>query len=123
MSSASARSRSSTSTTPATPPATSPPRSSWSSRTRSSRIIAESNAGDASGEYLHDQKIPVVGWQLGLPVYGTYPNYFGMQNANTKDIKTDFTSRNSDVIKALGGKKLAIVGSNAGEQRRCSPSR
>ncbi len=76
-------------------------------------IITESNAGDASGEYLHGQKMPVVGWQLGLPVYGTYPNYFGMQNANTKNIQTEFTSRNADVIKKLGGTKLAIVGSNA----------
>ncbi|HLM18710.1 MAG TPA: ABC transporter substrate-binding protein [Acidimicrobiia bacterium] len=76
-------------------------------------IITESNAGDASGQYLNSQKMPVVGWQLGLPVYGTYPNYFGMQNANTKNIKTEFTSRNADVIKALGGTKLAIVGSNA----------
>jgi ABC-type branched-subunit amino acid transport system substrate-binding protein len=76
-------------------------------------IITESNAGDASGEYLNSQKMPVVGWQLGLPVYGTYPNYFGMQNANTKNIKTEFTSRNADVIKALGGTKLAIIGSNA----------
>ena len=75
-------------------------------------IINGSAAGDASGQYLHDQGIPVVGWQLGLPAYGTYPNYFGMQNANTKDIKTHFTSRNADVIKALGGTKLAIVGSS-----------
>ena len=76
-------------------------------------IITESNAGDASGQYLNSQKMPVVGWQLGLPVYGTYTNYFGFQNANTKNLKTEFTSRNADVIKALGGTKLAIVGSNA----------
>ena len=76
-------------------------------------IISNTNAGDASGEYLHGQKMPVVGWQLGLPVYGTYPNYFGFQNANTENIKEEFTTRNSDVIKALGGTKLAIVGSNA----------
>ena len=76
-------------------------------------IMENSNAGDASGEYLNEQKVPVVGWQLGLPVYGTYPNFFGFQNANTKNIQTEFTSRNSDVIKALGGTKLAIVGSNA----------
>ncbi len=76
-------------------------------------IITETPAGDASGQYLNEQKMPVVGWQLGLPVYGTYTNYFGMQNANTKNIKTEFTSRNADVIKALGGTKLAIVGSNA----------
>jgi branched-chain amino acid transport system substrate-binding protein len=76
-------------------------------------IVSETPAGDASGQYLNEQKMPVVGWQLGLPVYGTYTNYFGFQNANTKDIKTEFTSRNADVIKALGGTKLAIVGSNA----------
>ena len=77
-------------------------------------IISESNAGDASGEYMNDQSVPVVGWQLGLPVYGTYPNYFGFQNANTKDIKTDYTSRNADVVKALGGTKLAVVGNSVG---------
>jgi branched-chain amino acid transport system substrate-binding protein len=77
-------------------------------------IITESNAGDASGQYLNEQKVPVVGWQLGLPVYGTYANYFGMQNANAKDIKTNFTSRNADVIKALGGTKLALVGGAVG---------
>ncbi len=75
-------------------------------------IITNTPAGDASGEYLHDQKVPVVGWQLGLPVYGTYPNYFGMQNANTKNIKEDFSSRNADVVKALGGTKLALVGNS-----------
>jgi branched-chain amino acid transport system substrate-binding protein len=72
-------------------------------------IITNTPAGDASGQYLHEQGIPVVGWQLGLPVYGTYTNYFGMQNANAKDIKTNFTSRNADVVKALGGTKLAVV--------------
>jgi ABC-type branched-subunit amino acid transport system substrate-binding protein len=77
-------------------------------------IIMNTTAGDASGQYLNEQKVPVVGWQLGLPVYGTYTNYFGMQNANTKNIKTDFTSRNADAIKALGGTKLAIVGSSVG---------
>ena len=58
--------------------------------------ISESNAGDASGQYLNSQKMPVVGWQLGLPVYGTYPNYFGMQNANTKNIKTEFTNESGE---------------------------
>ena len=59
-------------------------------------VSGTATAGDASGDYLHSQNVPVVGWQLGLPVYGTYPNYFGMQNANTKNIKTDFTSRKCD---------------------------
>ena len=54
--------------------------------------------------------VPVVGWQLGLPVYGTYPNFFGFQNANAKDIKTNYTTRNAEVVKALGGKKIAVIG-------------
>jgi ABC-type branched-subunit amino acid transport system substrate-binding protein len=73
-------------------------------------IITESAAGDASGKYLSEQKVPVVGWQLGLPVWGTYTNYFGFQNANTKDIKTHYTSRPADAIKALGAKKVAVIG-------------
>jgi branched-chain amino acid transport system substrate-binding protein len=73
-------------------------------------IINESAAGDASGKYLSDQKVPVVGWQLGLPVYGTYTNYFGFQNANTKEIQSHYTSRPADAIKALGAKKVAVIG-------------
>jgi hypothetical protein len=61
-------------------------------------IISESNAGDASGSYLNGEGVPVVGWQLGLPVYGTYPNYFGFQNADAKDLKTNYSSRNAEVV-------------------------
>ncbi len=75
-------------------------------------IITETPAGDASGKYLNQQGVPVVGWQLGLPVYGTYTNYFGMQNANAKEIATTYTTRNADVVKALGGTKLAAVATN-----------
>jgi branched-chain amino acid transport system substrate-binding protein len=77
-------------------------------------ILAESGAGDASGAYLNQQKIPVVGWQLGLPVYGTYTNYFGMQNANVKDIKTHYVARPIEAVKALGAKKIAVIGNSTG---------
>jgi branched-chain amino acid transport system substrate-binding protein len=77
-------------------------------------ILAESGAGDASGPYLNQQKIPVVGWQLGLPVYGTYTNYFGMQNANVKDIKTHYVARPIEAVKALGAKKIAVIGNSTG---------
>ena len=47
-------------------------------------VMPESAAGDASGQYLHDQGIPAVGWQLGCRCTARTPNFFGMQNANTK---------------------------------------
>ena len=77
-------------------------------------ILPESGAGDASGQYLHDQGIPAVGWQLGLALYGTYANFFGMQNANVKDIKTHYVARPIEAVKALGAKKIAVIGNSTG---------
>jgi len=77
-------------------------------------ILAESGAGDASGPYLNQQKIPVVGWQLGLPVYGTYTNFFGMQNGNVKDIQTHYVARPIEAVKQLGAKKIAVIGNSTG---------
>ena len=73
-------------------------------------IIAGSVAGDASGQYLNQEGVPVVGWQTGLPVFGTYKNYFGMQNSQTKDRDTNFTTLQADALKALGAKKIALIG-------------
>ena len=73
-------------------------------------IIAGSVAGDASGQYLNQEGVPVVGWQTGLPVFGTYKNYFGMQNSQTKDRETNFTTLQADALKALGAKKIALIG-------------
>ena len=77
-------------------------------------ILPESAAGDASGRYLHDEGIPAVGWQLGLALYGTYPNFFGMQNANVKDIQTHYVARSIEAVKALGAKKIAVIGNSTG---------
>jgi branched-chain amino acid transport system substrate-binding protein len=77
-------------------------------------VMPESAAGDASGKYLFDQGIPAVGWQLGLAVYGTYTNFFGMQNANVKDIKTHYVARPIEAAKALGAKKIAVIGNSTG---------
>ena len=67
--------------------------------------------------------MPVVGWQLGLAVYGTYPNYFGMQNANTKDIKTEFTSRNTEVMQGARRQEDRHHRLQRRRTARCSPSR
>jgi branched-chain amino acid transport system substrate-binding protein len=67
-------------------------------------VLAESSAGDASAEYLNSKGMPVVGWQLGLPMYGKYPNVFGFQNANSSDLLHNYTTRNGQVMKQAGGK-------------------
>jgi len=74
-------------------------------------ILAESANGDASAQYLNSKGMPVVGWQLGLPMYGKYTNIFGWANANAEDILHNYTSRSADVFKKLGAKKIALLGS------------
>ena len=77
-------------------------------------IITESAAGGASAPYLNQKKIPVVGWQLGLDIFGKYPNFFGFQNANAADLVHNYTSRNAASQAKAGGKKVALIGSNQG---------
>ena len=77
-------------------------------------IIEISNAADGSAEYLNKEKIPVAGWHIGQKEWGIYPNMFSWRNTQPPDPAKVFTSRNADVMKALGAKKIALVGSNIG---------
>jgi branched-chain amino acid transport system substrate-binding protein len=77
-------------------------------------ILSQSAAGTASAPYLNQKAIPVVGWQLGMDVYGKYTNFFGFQNANAADLKTNYTTRNGKVMQEIGGKNIALIGSNQG---------
>ena len=47
-------------------------------------------------------------------MWGTYPNYFGFQNANVKDIQTHYVARPIEAVKALGAKKIAVIGNSTG---------
>ena len=67
-------------------------------------ILSQSRGGTGSAEYLNQKRIPVVGWQLGMDVYGKYPNFFGFQNANAADIKSNYTTRNGEVMSKIGAK-------------------
>ena len=77
-------------------------------------IIEVTNAADGSAKYLNKQKIPVGGWHIGQKEWGTYPNMFSWRNTQPPDPAKEFTSRNADVMKALGAKKVAVIGSNIG---------
>ncbi|MCJ7671987.1 MAG: ABC transporter substrate-binding protein [Acidimicrobiia bacterium] len=76
-------------------------------------VISVTNASDSSGAYLNQQKIPVTGWHVGNSAWGKYKNMFGWRNSNVEDPSKTFTTRNADVVKTLGGTKIALVGSNA----------
>ncbi|MFM8303967.1 MAG: ABC transporter substrate-binding protein [Actinomycetota bacterium] len=77
-------------------------------------VMPMSAVGAASAPYLNQKGIPAVGWQLGLDVYGKYPNFFGLQNGNASDLATNYNSRTADAIAKVGGKKIALIGGNTG---------
>lgn len=81
-------------------------------------IAANSSAGDASAKYLYDQGVPVIGWHLGLPAFGTYPNMFGWKNSAAKDGAASFTTRTIDFIKSKGAKKVALVATSQANSAR-----
>lgn len=75
-------------------------------------IIENSPNAFSSAKYLNQSDVPVVGWHLGLKEFGTYPNMFGWRNSTTPDPANVYTTRNVDVLKALGAKKIALVSTN-----------
>ncbi|GMU77826.1 MAG: hypothetical protein AMXMBFR46_06240 [Acidimicrobiia bacterium] len=81
-------------------------------------IVENTSAADASAEYLYDKGIPVVGWHVGLPAFGTYPNFFGWKNSSPKDGASTYTTRTIDFIKSKGGKKVALVGNSQANSAR-----
>lgn len=80
-------------------------------------LVADSSAMDTSAEYLYDKGIPVVGWHLGLPAFGTYPNMFSW-NSVAQDVAGSYTTRTVDYMKQQGSKNVALVGSNQANSAR-----
>jgi len=72
-------------------------------------IIEVSDQADGSAEYLHDRGVPVTGWHVGRVVWSTYPNMFSFRLTKDRD-PAWYTTRNGDVVKRLGGTKVALVG-------------
>jgi branched-chain amino acid transport system substrate-binding protein len=77
-------------------------------------IVPMSAVGGASAPYLNQKGIPAVGWQLGLDIYGKYPNFFGFQNANAAELATNYNTRTAESMKEAGAKNIAMIGGNQG---------
>ncbi len=72
-------------------------------------IIEVSSASAGSSQYLYDNTIPVTGWHVGVPDWGKYPNLFSFADTVSPNPTHDYSTRNADVIKALGGSKVALL--------------
>ena len=66
-------------------------------------IIENSPFGFSSAKYLNEQKVPVVGWHLGLKEFGTYTNMFGWRNSTTPDPANVYVTRTADVHEGARG--------------------
>ena len=75
-------------------------------------IVELSSAADGSAQYLNAQKIPVTGWHVGVAAWGKYKNMFSWRNSQPPEPAETFVTRQADLLKKLGNKKIAIVGTN-----------
>ena len=75
-------------------------------------IISVDIAADGSGKYLNQKKIPVVGWHVGRGIWGTYTNMFPFADGFPPNPETTFSTLQADLMKKLGGTKVALVGFN-----------
>ncbi|MEX0664509.1 MAG: ABC transporter substrate-binding protein [Acidimicrobiia bacterium] len=75
-------------------------------------IISLTGVAKGGAGYLNEEGIPVTGWHTGENVWGIYPNMFSWRPTQAPDNRTVFTTRNADLLKELGAKRIAVVGSN-----------
>jgi branched-chain amino acid transport system substrate-binding protein len=73
-------------------------------------IIEISSAAAGSSQYLYDKTIPVTGWHVGISDWGKYPNMFSYADGISPTPTKDYSTRNADLIKTLGGSKVALLG-------------
>lgn len=76
-------------------------------------IISMTNTMKGGAPYLHEEGVPVGGWHVGEGVWGIYENMFSWRSTQPEDPTSLFTTRTAEVLKKLGAKKIAVVGTNA----------
>ncbi len=75
-------------------------------------IEAVTDQMDGSAAYLNQKGVPVVGWHVGIAAWSKFPNMFTFRSPPAADPAHDYSTRNADVIKNLGGTKVALIGGN-----------
>lgn len=75
-------------------------------------IISMTNAAKGGARYLNEEGVPVGGWHVGEGVWSTYPNMFSWRNVSPPDPANYYTTRTAELLKKLGAKRVAIIGSN-----------
>lgn len=73
-------------------------------------VIEVSSASAGSSQYLYDNTVPVTGWHVGVPDWGKYPNLFSFAQSISPNPTRDYSTRNADLVKAMGGSKVALLG-------------
>jgi branched-chain amino acid transport system substrate-binding protein len=73
-------------------------------------VISFTSASAGSTQYLYDNRIPVTGWHVGVSDWGKYPNLFSFAQSVSPNPQRDYSTRNADLIKTLGGSKVALLG-------------
>jgi len=76
-------------------------------------VISMTNTAKGGASYLHDEGVPVGGWHVGEGVWGEFENMFSWRSTQPVDPSRLFTTRTAEVLKKLGAKKIAVVGTNA----------
>jgi branched-chain amino acid transport system substrate-binding protein len=69
-----------------------------------------SDKADGSAAYLNEKGVPVVGWHVGIAAWSKFPNMFTFRSPPAADPAHDYSTRNADLIKKLGGTKIALIG-------------
>jgi ABC-type branched-subunit amino acid transport system substrate-binding protein len=73
-------------------------------------VISFTSASAGSTQYLYDNTIPVTGWHVGVSDWGKYPNLFSFAQSISPNPTRDYSTRNADLVRTLGGSKVALLG-------------
>ena len=73
-------------------------------------IVEISGLADGSAAYLNQKGVPVTGWHVGIAAWSKFANMFTFRNPPAADPAHDYSTRNADLIKKLGGSKVALIG-------------
>jgi branched-chain amino acid transport system substrate-binding protein len=73
-------------------------------------VIEVTSTSGGGAAYLNQKGVPVTGWHVGIPAWGQDPNMFTFRLPASADPLHNYTDRAAQLMKTLGGTKVALVG-------------